>query len=353
MDNNVSKNTFYYIFLKSGSSKENLAIKKLLNQRILELIELYQRNSDLNTQINLIKHLNTHKISLSGLKKNSSLNIVYRCAIAFPLANYWHLSPLTVAQKLREFLLTTDVISTTQPILDFNVQVSSPGWIDCYMSDNALAVWLGELVDWVSQEQRGSGQNPRPKGYTFGYRRQTQTPVPSSRGTRPTDWLGNADQERGVRGAEGQRGRGGEDFFAVQYAHARCCSLLRLGHQEKLIKIKQSHSSWAIIEPLNLSWVNASNIFLLGHPTEKHLLIQLLMVVEELITDSQKVNWTKLAHNLSEAFLKFWADCRIYGEVKQKTPDLAKARLGLVALVQYFLYQILQDKLSILPMTEL
>ncbi|OZH51506.1 hypothetical protein AFK68_30585 [Hydrocoleum sp. CS-953] len=33
-----------------------------------------------------------------------------------------------------------------------------------------------------------SGATPR--------RRQTQTPVPSSRETRPTDWLGNAHQER-------------------------------------------------------------------------------------------------------------------------------------------------------------
>ncbi len=36
--------------------------------------------------------------------------------------------------------------------------------------------------------ETGSGQTPR--------RRQTQTPVPSSRGTRPTDWLGNVHQER-------------------------------------------------------------------------------------------------------------------------------------------------------------
>ena len=308
MDNNVSKNTFCYIFLKSDSREENLAIKKLLNQRILESIELYQRHRDLNTQFNAITPLKTHKISLSSLKKKSSLNIVYRSAIAFPLANYWHLSPLNIAQKLREFLLTTDVISTTQPILDFKVQVSAPGWIDFYMHNHALAVWLEEVVDWVIQEQRG-------------------------------------DRE--------QRGRGDKDFFAVQYAHARCCSLLRLGHQEKLIKIKHKYLAWEIVEPLNLSWVDARDIFLLNHPAEKYLLMQLLIVVEELITNSQKVNWAKLAHNLSKAFLDFWADCPIYGEVQQEKPSLAKARLGLIALVQYFLAKILRDKLLISPMTEL
>ena len=46
---------------------------------------------------------------------------------------------------------------------------------------------------------RPSGQTPRyAERYPLG-RRETQTPVPTSRGTRPTDWLGNADQEREPR----------------------------------------------------------------------------------------------------------------------------------------------------------
>ena len=92
---------------------------------------------------------------------------------------------------------------------------------------------------------------------------------------------------------------------------------------------------------------------MLVDPTERCLLIQLLTVVEQLITPSQQVNWAQLAHNLSTVFLDFWAECRIYGEIKQKTPDLAQARLGLVALVQHFLYRILRYKLSVIPLTEI
>lgn len=310
MDNNVSKNTFCYKFFKLHAKRENLAMKKLLNQQITFSIESYQRHHELNTKFKFIEPLIADKVALCGLNKFSSLDVVYRCAIAFPLANHWHLSPLKLAQTLREFLPTADVISTTENILVFKVKVESPGWIDFYISDNALAVWLEALVAWVSQD-------------------------------------------RGVEGQESGDWGVGEDLLLLQYAHARCCSLLRLGHQEKLIKIKQSYSGWEIVEPLTLSWVNAREIFLLRHPTEKHLLIQLLMVLDELITHSQKVSWEKLAHNLSEVFLDFWANCPIYGEVKQKTPDLAQARLGLVALVQYFLAKILQNKLSISPMTEL
>ena len=308
MDNNVSKNTFCYKFFKLEVNKEYLAIEKLLKQHILESIQLYKSKFQLNTDFNLIRALIADKITLCRLDNISSLNIVYRCAIAFPLANHWHLSPLTVAKNLREFLPIADVISTTQPILEFTVQIVSPGWIDFCMSDRALAVWLEEIVSWVSTD-------------------------------------------RGNRGDKEYREN--ENVFVIQYAHARSCSLLRLGHQEKLIKIKHKYYVWEIVEPITFTWVDTKGVFLLEHPREKYLLIHLLIVVDELITNSQKVNWFKLAHNLSEAFLDFWAECRIYGEVKQKTPELAQARLGLVALVQYFLYWVLQDKLCVLPLTKL
>ena len=316
MDNNVSKNTFCYKFFKLDVNRGGLATKKLLKQQIIDSIQLYQSEIISNTQFNSIEALITDKIVLCNPDRISLLNIVYRCAIAFPLANYWHLSPLTVAQNLQEFLPTNDVISKTQPILGFKVQVVSPGWIDFYLSDRALAVWLEEVVGWVSRD-------------------------------------GRAGEQRG-RGAEGAEGaERDENLFVIQYAHARSCSLLRLGHQEKLIKIKYKYSVWEIVKPIKFAWVDAQGIFWLKHPMEKRLLIKLLMVVEELITSSHKIKWAKLAHNLSEAFLDFWAECRIYGEIKQKTPKLAQARLGLVALVQYFLYRILRDKLHVSPRTKL
>ena len=308
MDRNVSKNTICYNFLKLDVNKEYLAIKKLIKHQLIDSIQLYKSKIGLNAESNSLEALIADKIALCRFDRVSLQSIVYRCAIAFPLGNYWHLSPLTVAQNLQEFLLITNVTSTTKPILGFKVRVVSPGWIDFHLSDRSLAVWLEELVDWVSQdgENRGDGGD-----------------------------------------------RGDENLFVIQYAHARCCSLLRLGHQEKLIKIKYNYSVWEIVKPIKFAWVDTKDIFWFKHPTEKSLLIQLLIVVEELITNSQKVNWVKLAGNLSEAFLDFWAECRIYGEVNQKTPKLAQARLGLVALVQYFLYRILRDKLDVSPLTKL
>lgn len=313
MDSNVSKNTFYYKLLKLAINPGDLAIKKLLKQHISTKIKLYQNYIDLKVEFNLIEDLIADKLILCNFKQSYPDYIVYRCAIAFPLANKWCLQPLTVAQNLSEFLLIPNVTSTTKPILRFIVQVVSPGWLDFYMSDRALAVWLEEVIRWVGQVQE----------------------------SRPAKEQGR--RELGKQGS----------FFEIQYAHARCCSLLRLGHQEKLIKIKQQYSGWEIIEPCTISWIDAQGTFWLIHPTEKHLLIQLLIIVENLSTNSENVNWAKLAQSLSDVFLDFWAECRILGLVKQKTPELAQARLGLVALVQYFLFKILKNKLSVRPLTEI
>lgn len=303
------KTLYYQNLLKLPINLGCLSVKNLIKEHMTSTIKAYSNLNNLNSKFALIEDIIADKIVLCALNRKSIVDIVYRCVIAFPLANYWNLSPLVVAQNLSEFLLNNTVTSTTSPILRFSVRVVSPGWIDFYMSDRTLAVWLNEVVRWVSQEQ----------------------------GSLEVKDL-----------AEKQ-----EKFWSIQYAHTRCCSLLRLGQQEKLIQIKQSYTEWAIIKPNTIAWIDTQEKFWSIEPTEKYLLSQLLIVVENLSDDSDRVNWVKLAQNLSNVFLDFWADCRIYGEVARKTTDLAVVRLGLVALVQYFLYRILRNKLSVIPLTEI
>lgn len=313
MDSNVSKNTFCQKLLKLAVKSDNLAVKKLLKQHILTTITAYERNNCLKSEFIAIETMIADKLTLCNLKKSSALNIVYRCAIAFPLANQWHLPPTTIAHALKEFLLTTNVTSTTRPILKFTVKVVSSGWLDFEIGDCSSAIWLEEVVRWVNKQQRSRDL-----------------------------------EEQGFRPAIGQ-----DSFFEIQYAHARCCSLLRLGHQEKLIRIKHNYSVWEIIEPDTITWIDEGGVFWLTNPTEKRLLIELLTVVDNLTSNLENPTWVRLAQSLSSVFLDFWANCRIYGEVKQKTPDLAQARLGLVALVQYFLSEILRNKLYVCPLTEI
>ena len=308
MDNNVSKNTFYCKFFQLEILVVDLAIEQLLKQQILEAIKLYRGYEENFSEFEYIKTLVNDKIVLYHFFKHRFCPIKYRCAIAFPLANYWQLSSLTVAHKLQEHLPTTKTIEPTKNQLEFQIQIIPPGWLDFYLSDRTLAVWVGNVVGWIERTDR---------------------------------------EDKGDRGDKG-------DMFALQYVHARCCALLRLGEQASLIKINNRYSTaWVIVEPSPLSWLDIEGNFLLVHPTEKFLLFQLLTVVEQLIINSQNTNWAKLAHSMSEAWLDFWAECRIWDEINRENPELAIARLGLVALVQYFLNRLLQDKLSVSPLTNL
>ena len=51
--------------------------------------------------------------------------------------------------------------------------------------------------------------------------------------------------------------------------------------------------------------------------------------------------------NLSQAFLNFEAECRIFGSIKRQNRHKAILRLTMVALVQYCLQNLLEQKMGI------
>lgn len=141
--------------------------------------------------------------------------------------------------------------------------------------------------------------------------------------------------------------------FTIQYAHARCYSLLRLGHQEGIIKLDRTDiKSFISVNPI--PWLNDDQKLRLNHPDETFLIHQLVKVVDDLVcADSSSINWEKAGENLSQAFEKFWCNCRIWGEVKINSPALAQARLGLLIATQLVLRSVLEDKLGVVAPLEL
>jgi len=144
------------------------------------------------------------------------------------------------------------------------------------------------------------------------------------------------------------------NIFTVQYAHARCCSLVLLGYREGLIKLRQplpntSSAFWQLISQEPLPWLNQDNQLCLHHPTERYLLAQLVQVVDDLACSDvdDAVNWQKVTLKLSQAFENFWCQCRIWGEVKISSVQLAQARLGLVIVTQRLLKILLEKKLGV------
>jgi len=141
--------------------------------------------------------------------------------------------------------------------------------------------------------------------------------------------------------------------FSIQYAHARCCSLLRLGQQEGLIELERTDIN-SFMAVNSTPWLSCEQKLIFNHADESFLIYQLVKVVDDLVcADSISINWLKAGGNLSQAFERFWGSCRIWGEVKILEPQLAQARLGLLIATQLVLRSVLEEKLGIVAPVEL
>ncbi|NJR14708.1 MAG: hypothetical protein HC785_02705 [Calothrix sp. CSU_2_0] len=145
-----------------------------------------------------------------------------------------------------------------------------------------------------------------------------------------------------------------DSLFGVQYAHARCCSLLTLGEREGLIRINQHlQIPWLIEDEAGGDRVEGK--FRLNDLTSWRLIGELVAALDD-FADRDRVDmghWQKTAISISKAFEDFWRSCRIWGEVKIDSPELALTRLGLVLVTQVVLQFLLEDKLGISALREL
>ncbi len=130
--------------------------------------------------------------------------------------------------------------------------------------------------------------------------------------------------------------------FYVQYAHTRCCSLLKLAEA----------ATGLIPGPIA---TEAGELYC-ETTEERILLLQLLNVPEALRTaalERSPHKVTRLAENVATAFHKFYDHCRILGPVASETPALASARLSLVAATRQVLFNLLEGVLGISAPTEM
>ena len=238
-------------------------------------------------------------------------DILYSCAIALKLAPVWQLEALEIANQLVTALGENFYDSALGIYLNFSMEVVSSGWIYFRLQEQSLATWL--QYSMVQGEKR------------------------------------RRDGEIGEVTADT------DNFFPMQYAHARCCSLLRLAHRQGLIQLSYADCTTQFPTPWlkEPQGVDGEVLQLrLVHPAERRLIAQIVDVQDALCNHSQ-LQLVKLARDLSQAFEEFYSNCRIWGEVKSQTPKLAQARLGLVAVTQILLRSLLQEHLGIFAPVEL
>ena len=216
----------------------------------------------------------------------------------------------------------------------FSIQIVPPGLIHFELTHSTLATWLQSLVVRSGEWGVGSG-GVGEAGEDEGDKANNQCPMPNAQCPMP-------------------------NLFAVQYAHARCCSLVLLAHREGLIKLREpvpntSPVFWSVISPNPLPWLNCDGTLRLNHPDERRLIGELIQVVDNIECADVKgsVKWEKVALSLSQAFEKFWCNCRIWGEVKITSPELAQARLGLLMATQSVLRLVLEESLGVFAPLEL
>lgn len=249
------------------------------------------------------------KIPLNRAK--NSKRILYVSAIALKLSQIWQQPPQTIAAELIENLQALCGA-------DFAVEAAESGMIQFELTDVALAVWLQRLTENSVQIQES----------------RILSPVVAV-----------------------------DRLFPIQYSHARCCSLLRMAHRDRIMAIVQGDRPatgqiWSLIAPNPIPWLDGEKLRLI-HPAETNLISQLFTVLDSLspileAKPCQKpVDYLTLANNLSAAFQIFYSQCRIWGEVKIQTPKLAQARLGLVLATQSLLRFIIEDLLNAVAFLEL
>jgi len=128
--------------------------------------------------------------------------------------------------------------------------------------------------------------------------------------------------------------------FPIQYIHARCCSLLRLAHQEKLVDLNKTSSG-------PIPWLNDDREIRLNHQAERCLIYSLVRFMDELNpVNARRVKWEGLALPLVRAFEGFCSSCRIHDGLKLNAPELVMARIGLLMATQSVLRFVLEEKLG-------
>jgi hypothetical protein len=164
------------------------------------------------------------------------------------------------------------------------------------------------------------------------------------------------------------------------YAHARCCSLLKLAAAAKIVRLT---ADWQISTPnwlLDAAYIKnrltTESNCIFEHPAEQQLIQTLMAVLDAIYGDRRQLdspqtesseqigaggfnghrkspNWTKLTIDLAQSWLEFDRRCQIFGDIKQKNPQLAIARCMLTAISRRYLQVLLENYLGVEAAVEL
>jgi hypothetical protein len=290
----------------------------------------------------------THRVSFAeSIRQVTTSQYQYVSTIAHRLAAKSSLTPLEFCQNLHIPVQSPLVdLSNHHSYLELCCWYNDAGYIYFQIAPEAIAIWLNYIHDL-------------PLDICLNRDRDLQMPQ-----------IGTASLQASSPAAMPTV----EPISIAIYAHARCCSLLRLAQTEKLVTIS---ANWQISTP---NWLLSERSYLENRRTavltrifeesvERQLIQTLMAVLDRIYSDSsqfdssQKIwlsqrgsiessgrfvrhnlpNWTKLTIDLAQSWLEFYRHCRIFGDVKRQNPHLAIARCGLTAISRRYLQVLLEN----------
>jgi DALR anticodon binding domain len=307
------ENIFLVRLLRSYSYDRSFSFQQLLQQQLLTAtIKYLERATTPITQnsSSLLDKVTRLPLHLDRASTDcNAKGYFYRSAVCFSLASHTRMSPLTIARQLREIILDLgDDRSDIEDLetLTFTIEPNAVGWVDFFLDDRTLAIWLSCLLN-----------------VDF-------TPFRSISAI--TD-----------------------NIFPIQYSHGRCRSLLLLAARQEIINLPDdyfSNLSETILFSSKITYLNRDDRLIFEEDLELDLIEALLKVTDFLAGEYSTKQLIKMAFFLSESFLKFYDSSPIFNPRDRDRRQLIYARLGLIVKVEFLFKQIL-IRLEIEPLLEL
>lgn len=254
--------------------------------------------------------------ALSIKRARKAIPFVYVCAIAHQLATPSRPAAL-IATQLVDTLLQPLPIPEEDSLSGIVVQATATGLLQFELSDRAIAAWLDRLL-------------------TKALPQESCEPLTSM------------EQQMLLPTAA---------IFEVQYAHARCCSLLRLAHYEGLITLDRLDAAplvWRMISPPSIPWLISTAQLCLNYPADRQLLGH-LVEASACLSDAaprRRQQSLRSAQAIAQALQSFHRVHPLWCKTGTE-PNLVVSQLGLLLATQRILHLLLADGLDLHPVVEL
>ncbi len=299
-----------------ASVNKYTAIIQLLRAILVEALS----NTNTNQELISISQTNIH------LHKSRDLNrVLYISGVALQQKKSQNLHSMKFAQEVVCYLWA----NYDQ---ELKVEIVSPGLIYIEPTPHLLAAFLQRLSGGEVWNEIKTHENQSISSHRYS----------------------NSDKYLSLSKAYLSQKLVNSHSFALQYAHARCCSLMQLAAGEELINLGVGSSSWAIIQPSEIPWLKEEGQLRFVNPAEFYLMSKLIETLDNLDSScvGRTVKWENIALGLSQSFESFWTNCRIWGEVKINHRELAQARLGLIAISRSVFERVIEEKLGLIAFSE-